>query len=534
MKLSTHNIMNQPIKAMLEQQEILNTVQKQLASGKKVMQPSDDPSGTARANQLRDTMGRASQYVENGDTAEARVNLEETVVDSISNVVQRIRELAVQSLSGTYTESNRQAMGVEVEQLFQEVINLANTRSETGEYLFGGSQGDIEPFSYSETSYSSVNTKENIGVLRPSAAAVVDGNGIVAETLTFAGVREGTLVDVNINNGDTAEEIAANISTVLSLDNVTATAETTVTLENFAVGSDGDSIAFSISSNAANTQNITPTAIATASGATDAEVTTIFGKVQAAITTINTANGDADLSVTDDGSGVISIVSASGRDINISNVTGSGAGNDGSISIANTTVTEGAADSLNVAGSVTVINGDGNYYSISSSNPNNVFEKATAISETLSLTYHGDSEQRDIRVGDSVLVQLNDAGDEIFMNLASAEDPNTSRSLFQTIHGFMTELKSGSMPTSDVLTDLDTGMDRIGETRAKIGSRINLIERQNSVNTDFKIFAQQNISKIEDVDMAEAISLLETQMLTLQVLQQTYSRVSNLSMFNYM
>lgn len=84
------------------------------------------------------------------------------------------------------------------------------------------------------------------------------------------------------------------------------------------------------------------------------------------------------------------------------------------------------------------------------------------------------------------------------------------------------------------MTDLDTATERLGETRTKVGARINIIDRQWEANTSFQLFAQENISLIEDIDWAEAISRLETQQLTLQVLQQTYSRVTSLSMFNYM
>ena len=111
MKLSTKTLQQQPVTAMLKQQETVNKVQKQLASGKKILQPSDDPAGMTRANQLRDSMRRSTQYIRNGDNAESKVNLEETIVDSMTNVVQRIRELSVQVLSGTYNDTNRRAVG---------------------------------------------------------------------------------------------------------------------------------------------------------------------------------------------------------------------------------------------------------------------------------------------------------------------------------------------------------------------------------------------------------------------------------------
>lgn len=435
MKISTQTIMQQPVNAMLEQQEALYKTEKQLASGKRILQPSDDPTGSVRANQLRDSMSRTEQYIRSGESAESKLNMEEGVIESLTNAVQRIRDLSIQSLNGTLTDDNRKVIGTEVEQLFYEVVNLANSRNETGEYIFSGSQGDVKPFTYVESAVSNINSLDNIGVLRPTAG--VGANGVLAETLTFSEVRDGAPIPVTINANDSAETIAASITTALSNEKIFATATTVASLEHFTVGSDGDAIGFSIGTNG-NTSAVATTAIATAPSATRAEVNTILTQVQTAIGTLNTANGDTDLSASIDDAGVISIISAAGRDISIIDVAGGGSA---AIDVANTTVSEGANDSLNVGGSVTVSNPDGTYYNVTSTVPNNVMAQTTTISETLSLSYHGDNEQRRAQIGDSVSIDLNDSGDQIFMNLASAVDSNTERSLFQTIHALATELK---------------------------------------------------------------------------------------------
>ncbi|MCW8888444.1 MAG: flagellar hook-associated protein FlgL [Gammaproteobacteria bacterium] len=517
MKLSTRTIQQQPVKAMLEQQEALNKVQRQLASGKSILIPSDDPSGMARANQLRDSMNRANQYIRNGGTAEVRLSMEESVLSSLVNSLQRARELSIQALNDTNSSDDRQNIGKEISNLFEEIIGMANTRGENGEFIFSGFQGDTEPFSYTTSIASTISSQINIG--NPTAASGVGGNGVVADTLTFTG---DVSTEINIVANESADSIVGKVIADASLAaaGVTATASNSVAItipngaQTYATG-----FGFSVNGNAVGPIDFT--------GAAD--LNTMAAAIQAA---------DGTLTATVNGSDII-VTNATGEDIRIEDVTdGLVANTSGVMKVNGYSLDELGSntsnDSINIGGTISFNSVGSVDYKIISEKPKNVMRSLLSQTEQFSLTYNGDSGQRDIKIGDSVKLQMNDTGDELFVNLQSAADPSQNKSLFNTLYDLMSELKSGIRPSDDAITDIDTAMKQIESTRSDVGARLNTIERQQYLNEDYSIFSQENISRIEDLDMAEAISLLNQQLLTMQVLQQTYTRVSNLSMFSYL
>ena len=519
MKISTQAMMQKPIDAMIDQQSVLDKVQNQLATGKRILQPSDDPSGTARANQLRDSLGRTNQYIENGDSTDARLTQEESIFGSMVNAMQRARELAIQSLNDTYTAKDRMGIGEEIEQLFQEMMGLVNTRDASGEYLFGGFQGDREPFSYTYSINNTLTSQSNIGSAIATSSAAAGTNGVIADVLRFSG---NVSTEITIIENETATSIAAkvNADAALGAAGITATATNSVTLTvpNGAQTS-ATGYAFSVNGNAVGPIDFT--------GAAD--LNTLAAAIQAA---------DATLTATVSGSDII-VTNATGADIRIEDVTdGLVANSNGVLKVNGISLNEMGAstsnDSISIGGTVTYTSATSVDYKIVSNHSQNVMRSNLTQSQELVLDYNGDRGQRDIKIGDGVVIQMNDPGDEIFVNLPSAEDPSVNKSMFNMLYDFMSELKNGVRPSDDVLTNIDTAMDQIENTRAKVGSRLNMIERQRMINEDYSVFTQQNISRIEDLDMAEAISILNQQLLSMQVLQQTYTRVSSLSMFNYM
>ncbi|MCW8826708.1 MAG: flagellar hook-associated protein FlgL [Gammaproteobacteria bacterium] len=519
MKLSTRTIQQQPVKAMLEQQEALNKVQRQLASGKSILIPSDDPSGMARANQLRDSMNRANQYIRNGGAAEVRLSMEESVLSSLVNSLQRARELSIQALNDSNNIDDRKNIGKEISNLFEEIVGMANTRGENGEFIFSGFQGDTEPFSYTTSIASTISSQLNIGTPLAASSAGVGSNGVVADTLRFAG---DVSAEINIADNETAVSIVGKVNADASLAaaGITATASNSVAItipngaQTYATG-----FGFSVNGNAVGPIDFT--------GAAD--LNTMAAAIQAA---------DGTLTATVNGPDII-VTNATGEDIRIEDVTdGLVANTNGVMKVNGHSLDELGSntsnDSINIGGTISFNSAGSIDYQIASDIPRNVMRGLLSQTEVFSLTYNGDSGQRDIKIGDSVKLQMNDTGDELFVNLQSAADPSQNKSLFNTLYDLMSELKSGIRPSDDAITDIDTAMKQIESTRSDVGARLNTIERQQYLNEDYSIFSQENISRIEDLDMAEAISLLNQQLLTMQVLQQTYTRVSNLSMFSYL
>jgi len=86
---------------------------------------------------------------------------------------------------------------------------------------------------------------------------------------------------------------------------------------------------------------------------------------------------------------------------------------------------------------------------------------------------------------------------------------------------------------SDALLSLDNVMASITQTTAHIGSRLNSIENVQQSNEEIKLISQNTLSKVQDLDYTEAISLLTQSSFVLQAAQQSYVAISNLSLFNF-
>jgi len=146
MRISTSWANQSTTNAMLDQQAKLQRTQMQLSTGKNILTPSDDPVAAARIIDLNQSLKQTEQYQSNINTARHRLSMEETVLDSATEILQRIHELGVQSLSDTNSASSRSAAAAEMEALNGQLLNLANTKNANGEYMFSGFKSNTQPF----------------------------------------------------------------------------------------------------------------------------------------------------------------------------------------------------------------------------------------------------------------------------------------------------------------------------------------------------------------------------------------------------
>ena len=154
MRLSSVQIFQQGISGILDQQAKLNQTQQQLATGKRVLNPSDDPVAAVQILDITEDLALVDQYNRNGNIAEGQLALEESVLDSVGNVLQRVRELIVQANNATQGPESRRAIATELESRLDELQALANTRDASGEYIFAGYQSDTEPFARQGNNFS--------------------------------------------------------------------------------------------------------------------------------------------------------------------------------------------------------------------------------------------------------------------------------------------------------------------------------------------------------------------------------------------
>ena len=123
----------------------LLTSQEQVASGRQINHPSDDPSGAFRVLGLKAVQARNDQYERNLSSVTSRLNVSENVFGQSQEVLFRSLELAIQAANGSLDSSQRQVIATEVTQQLDEVKRLANSEL-GGRYLFGGYRTDQPPF----------------------------------------------------------------------------------------------------------------------------------------------------------------------------------------------------------------------------------------------------------------------------------------------------------------------------------------------------------------------------------------------------
>jgi flagellar hook-associated protein 3 FlgL len=149
MRISTNTIYELGVTSIQQQQVDLIKTQQQLASGKRVLTPSDDPIAAARALEIGQTKAIAQQYSKNADTAQSSLQLEESALNGVVNLIQDVRQRVVNSGDPGLSSSDLQAFGSELSNSYQQLLSLANSTDGDGKYLFSGFAGGTKPFTQS-------------------------------------------------------------------------------------------------------------------------------------------------------------------------------------------------------------------------------------------------------------------------------------------------------------------------------------------------------------------------------------------------
>ena len=125
-------------------------VQEKLTSGKEIARPSDNPTDVHTALDYRASIRRADQLKRNADDGLAMLGTADTALTDTSNLIKRARDLAVQGANATLNVRDREAIALEIDQLHQQAISLANTAYQ-GRPLFSGTAA---PAAGGDTAYT--------------------------------------------------------------------------------------------------------------------------------------------------------------------------------------------------------------------------------------------------------------------------------------------------------------------------------------------------------------------------------------------
>lgn len=244
MRLSTAEISQTSISAILDQQAQLNHTQQQLSTGRRIVTPADDPAGAAQALGLQSAIDTNAQYQKNGDAATARLDLEQSALTQVQNVLQRVRTLTVEANNGTQTNESRSSIAAELSQSLKSLISLGNTRDSNGEYIFAGSRTTTQPFTQTALdtfTYSGdaaqrflqIDSSRQVATNDPGSNVfmqIANGNGTFTATPaagnTGSGIIDpGSVTNISAYTGDT---YAIQFTSPSAYDVVDSTTGTTV------------------------------------------------------------------------------------------------------------------------------------------------------------------------------------------------------------------------------------------------------------------------------------------------------------------
>jgi len=120
-------------------------LQEQLATGKRLRKPSDDPTDVANALKLRTKQTQNKQYKRNIEDGLAIMGIASSAMNSMNEMLHRMRELAVQAANDTNATADRQYIQQEVDQLSRQMLSVINTQFK-GDYIFNGTQSKVPPY----------------------------------------------------------------------------------------------------------------------------------------------------------------------------------------------------------------------------------------------------------------------------------------------------------------------------------------------------------------------------------------------------
>jgi len=140
--------------------------------------------------------------------------------------------------------------------------------------------------------------------------------------------------------------------------------------------------------------------------------------------------------------------------------------------------------------------------------------------------YAGDTNQRKIQIGPNRTITDGNPGEAVFGSPGA-------NNLFEIVAELSDSLKNNN-PQAGALDNLSSSLENILSVQATIGARINALDQQQDLNSDYILDMQGVLSDTEDLDYAEAISKFNLQSVSLQAAQQAYTKVQNLSLFNFL
>lgn len=536
MRVSTSQLYNIADIGMRNAQSAVNKTSEQMSSGKRVLSPADDPVAATSILRLTQNLGRLEQYEKNVNEATGKLDQEEIAIQSVVNLLQRMKELAVNAgNTGVLTSTDYKSLASEVDSRLSELMDLQNTRDSAGQYIFAGHQGGTKPFTADgggNYSYHGDEGQQRIQVSESVSVAVSDsGKDLFVDIPsghntfnTSASAANKGAPPARISIGEVVDQEAYDKFYPRDM-NVTFNAPETLTppAANYTITDDrgrvlvanapfteGEPIEINgarfyvtgqpYSGEAATPGTLDFGAVAAVdfSGSPESVTLTVGGRSETLVLD-RPVNNAADL--------------AAALSSTTDNVGGSGA-NRNAERLANLGITVDATGlSVPSGQNLTVSNG--------TANTDAAFGFATQNAGSTStdgeLAEPGDSFQVNASNKQGILTTLSRLSEA----MKNVEDNPESKADLSTVVG-------------QTLTNLENAMTHLTAAQGDLGARQNTLESTQDLLAETKLHNEEVLGDIQALDYAEASTRLQMESMVLSAAQQTFVKVSGLSLFNYL
>lgn len=527
MRISTSQIYTIASLGMGQAQLAVSKTEEQMATGKRVLTPADDPVAAANILKLNQELARTEQYKKNIDIADNNLSLEESTLKTVVELMQRIGELAVKAgNTAVLTAADYKSIAAEVDTRISELMNLQNTRNSSGQYIFAGYQGNEAPFvNKGGGNYSYVGDEGQL-FLKASASmsvAVSDsgkrvfvdipsGHNTVNTSasssnraLPEAIISVGQIVDQEAFDEFYPEDMVITFNAPsagtppVNGPNYTITERTTgkVIVANASYTSGEEIVVKGVSlhisgSPMAPTPATIPFAVDAAAVPIDFSATpttlkvTVGGRSETLeLNSLPLVNNAADLAL---------LFNSPANAAKLANLgVTAGAGGLVSANGMNISVQGGNAALQSAMGQPTMTG-------VTSTNgqPGDSFFVASTDKQGLLTTLSRFSEA-----------------------MKNVKDTPESKALLSEI-------------VAKTLTNISHAETNVSAIQGEVGARQNTLESSRDLNLDIKLFVQAELKGLQDLDYAEATIRLSMDTLVLNAAQQSFAKVSQLTLFNYL
>ena len=426
MKVSTKLFNEQQIRQFSSLNEDIQKLQDRISSGKNIVVASDDPVGSVNLSGYKTVKQQIDQYMKNVNSAQTRLSLVDTNLQNLSTIMIRANELLIQASSDVLGRSDREAIALEIDEMKEELMSLANQQDSNGSFIFGGFKTKTEPFQ-----------KDIDGKIK-----YMGDSGI-----TSLSISETMIVETSVDGENLFQKIKMSSGLAVSM--------------------------FTMLENISNSVRTAATAVHATNANTHAELEITNRDFGTWAFDITGHAGTANISVELTGDDPADIIKA----INNANI--------------------------------------GITASQSTTNPKKI---------KLDSSQQGIIEIKNLEIPNIKTAQKVPTSFFTFTPLdASGNSVGEDQYLYDT-----------DQLTTSQLNHIQSSQVHIANFRGQVGAKLNLLERQYQNLNERDIAIKQDLTELEDADLAKLVTDLKSQLTGLQASQQAFVKISDLNLFNYL